>query len=171
MKLFRAILILLAALTLGNGGMDAPAIQPEATRQPIPFEELTLTSVFLTYGGYTFPVTLEAWASEDGRSAVVCDHRAEVTKTRRVPIDILYQAQALMEQYEVYQWDGFNESDSMILDGESFTFSAAFSDGSSLSAYGNNRFPANYFDFRSELTELLQSAFLPEMTARPGIGG
>ena len=41
-----------------------------------------------------------------------------------------------------------------VLDGESFSLSIRFRDGSTVEASGNNRFPNTYQDFRIELNEL-----------------
>lgn len=46
--------------------------------------------------------------------------------------------------YRLEQWDGFQASNSMILDGSSFSIFIRMADGSTVSARGTNAFPENY---------------------------
>lgn len=63
----------------------------------------------------------------------------------------------LVEELGLADWDGFSESDPDALDGEHFSLSAAFSDGSALTACGSNRFPADYWDAAARIESFFQS--------------
>lgn len=52
----------------------------------------------------------------------------------------------LMDEYSLREWNGFAKSNSFVLDGESFGLSAAFADGKTLQASGNNAFPRGYHE-------------------------
>ncbi len=54
------------------------------------------------------------------------------------------QMLALLNECEVMEWNGFNESNPNVLDGESFSFSATVNDGTTISAGGSNAYPKNY---------------------------
>ena len=51
---------------------------------------------------------------------------------------------ALIGECELHQWNGFNESDSMILDGSGFSLDVVYANGTEIHAHGNNSFPAGY---------------------------
>ena len=64
----------------------------------------------------------------------------------------------IMDEYNVQSWDGFDESDENVLDGEFFGFSAALTNGVTIRADGDNSFPEHYFQASGEIEELLASA-------------
>lgn len=63
----------------------------------------------------------------------------------------------MLKEFDVYKWDGFNESDQDVLDGNSFSCSIKYSDGKSISASGYMRYPKNYRDVRDFLDNLFMS--------------
>ena len=63
----------------------------------------------------------------------------------------------VLETYSVRAWDGFEEDNPDVLDGEMFSFHAAFSDGTEIRASGSNAFPDGYFDAAWAMEELLES--------------
>ena len=65
--------------------------------------------------------------------------------------------QAIIDEYSLRKWDGFSKSDSNVLDGSSFGFSARFDDGTRISASGYERYPKGYADVR----EALGGLFVP----------
>lgn len=71
---------------------------------------------------------------------------------------LLDKAKEILEKYEVGKWNGFHETDPMALDGSGFSLRVTFSDGTKISASGNNRFPENYDSFCSELGDLVAPA-------------
>ena len=71
---------------------------------------------------------------------------------------LMDQAREILERYEVGNWNGFRGSDSMVLDGSSFSFHVSFTDGTSLSASGTNAFPKNQKKVFSELSTLIDPA-------------
>ena len=67
----------------------------------------------------------------------------------------------VVEDYDLARWDGFDESEPNVLDGEGFTLRVEFADGGKVYASGENHFPRGYWQAVSELTEVF-GAYLPE---------
>ncbi|MBQ4076400.1 MAG: hypothetical protein IJD65_01785 [Mailhella sp.] len=64
----------------------------------------------------------------------------------------LAELEALLEKNGVRSWDGFKGRPRMdVLDGEGFSLSLAFRDGTQITASGENKFPADYRSFRHDL--------------------
>jgi len=63
----------------------------------------------------------------------------------------------VLNKYEVTKWDGFNKTNKDVLDGDSFSFSAKFEDGTSISAHGYVSYPKNYGDVKKELIEIFNN--------------
>ena len=68
---------------------------------------------------------------------------------------LMDQVQKILETYDVGKWNEFRGNDSMVLDGSSFSFHVTFTDGTSISASGNNAFPKNQRKVFSELNSLI----------------
>ena len=61
----------------------------------------------------------------------------------------------VIDTYDVISWDGFNESDPNVLDGEGFWLDFAFTDGTRVQARGNNAFPEHYFEAMGTIWSIL----------------
>ena len=64
----------------------------------------------------------------------------------------------IIDQYDVRAWDGFDDSNYEVEDGEFFYFSAVLTDGTSIYAEGQNAFPPNYSPAASLMEELILRA-------------
>ncbi len=53
--------------------------------------------------------------------------------------------ESIIDDYEIRSWAGFDEVNTLVLDGESFTLSAVFDDGTQIDAHGSNSFPQGYW--------------------------
>lgn len=69
---------------------------------------------------------------------------------------LMEQVREILETYDVGSWNGFSDTNSMVLDGESFYIAVKFVDGTELLASGSNSFPPNYKSVVSELKELIE---------------
>lgn len=65
----------------------------------------------------------------------------------------------IIVKYDVSKWDGYNESDQNVLDGDSFSFGAWFQDGTSIHASGYMMWPRNYSNVRDELDTLFMEIY------------
>lgn len=67
---------------------------------------------------------------------------------------VLEELSAIAQRYHLDKWDGFNKTNSNALDGEGFSISITFADGSSVSASGRNAFPNGYAEAQSDICAL-----------------
>ena len=61
----------------------------------------------------------------------------------------------VIETYNVSSWDGFDETNENVLDGEGFSLEIGFTDGTNVKAQGDNSFPDQYVDAMGEIWEIL----------------
>ncbi len=64
----------------------------------------------------------------------------------------------IIDQYDVRAWDGFDDSNYEVDDGEFFYFSAVLTDGTSIYAEGQNAFPPNYSPAAGLMEDLILRA-------------
>lgn len=72
---------------------------------------------------------------------------------------VLQELSALCERYGVFSWDGFRGRSLLPFkraDGDSFTISITFADGSTLEAEGSSKKPERYREFEAELRDFIQ---------------
>ena len=63
----------------------------------------------------------------------------------------------IIDEYDVPRWDGFDESEENVLDGEGFWLEIALTDGTRITARGENACPENYFPAISRMQETLDA--------------
>ena len=63
----------------------------------------------------------------------------------------------VLNKYEVWTWDGFNEYDPDAMDGNSFSFSLTMQDGITIEAEGYMMFPEHFGDIIPELCRIFDS--------------
>lgn len=98
-------------------------------------------------GGFaSFKVT-----REEGGYRVSVDEGPE----RPFSADAADELMRAIDAYDVAAWDGFQESDYTVEDGENFRLSIGFTDGTGVSARGDNAFPDNYSDAMAEMWRIL----------------
>ena len=66
---------------------------------------------------------------------------------------------SLLNKYEVYKWDGFNKSDSNVLDGNSFHLSVRYNEDKSISSSGYMMWPKNYREVKGELDSIFMKYY------------
>ena len=85
--------------------------------------------------------------SNDGKYYVkVKDDGMDPEDARKYEVEKykINQLESLLNEIEIYKWDGFNKSDKDVLDGNSFSFSVNFGDHKSISAHGYMMYPKGY---------------------------
>ena len=78
-------------------------------------------------------------------------------KEYEVSEDTMKSLEKLLSDYSVRKWDNFHKSDQYVLDGDSFSFSLYFNDGTSISASGYMMWPENYRSVRDGISTLFDS--------------
>lgn len=81
----------------------------------------------------------------------------EEAKTYDISEEEINKILNVLNKYNVIKWDGFSKSNKDVLDGDSFSFSAYFKDGRSISAHGYVSYPNNYGDVKKELIEIFEN--------------
>lgn len=62
----------------------------------------------------------------------------------------------IFDEYDLSQWDGFDKSNQYVLDGEGFWLEIRLTDGTTVSARGENAFPRNYYQVMDRMQEILE---------------
>ena len=106
------------------------------------------------YDGYK--ITLR----EDGYHVSVNDREEQYIDAESV--EALMQ---VIEEYDISQWDGFDESNEYVLDGEGFWLEIIMTDGATVMARGNNAFPKNYYQAVGDMQYILDSAQITPLIA------
>lgn len=138
------LICFLAALALMQTG--CASTNPPSDKKP--------EHVYLCFGGYNAPVTIDLTVQANGVDAIV--QLGTYEKKGQLPLQAKEQLQALFSQYSIEKWDGFRGYNDMMLDGEQFDFSAEMSDQTTVSASGSNHFPNHYSDVKAALMDLVQ---------------
>ena len=109
-----------------------------------------LSSLFVYRNGEIYYDSYRITLEKDGYHVSVSDGPAQPFSTGA--------AEALMQvidAWDVVSWDGFSESRRYVLDGEGFWLDLALTDGTRISARGDNAFPEHYFDAMGEIWDIL----------------
>lgn len=133
---------------------------PEPTEEPItgpcigplPLPGYLVSLSFSESHSYRTRVQGYDFREEDGKYTAYF-WLADEEEPYPVPVDEVWvdQLQDIVYAYNVILWDGFNGSDSVLLDGDSFSISLTFSDGTTVSARGYGSFPAGYGDVSGKI--------------------
>lgn len=72
--------------------------------------------------------------------------------------DAVEELLRVVDEYDLAQWDGFDESGHVERDGEAFWLEIRMTDGTGVSAHGDDAFPARYFEAIGSIQDILDSA-------------
>ncbi len=131
-QLIAALMALILALT---GAQTAPARTDAA-----------LTAFSFNHGGMSMDQIFSyAVYERDGRMLadfdLYCRYEIEGVELDAADVEALRE---LIDENDLWSWNGFQKSNSYVLDGDSFGLSASFADGTELSAWGSNAYPKGY---------------------------
>jgi len=141
-----AVLLLLCAC----GGRNAPEVSGEP-------KELAAFS-FTKRGAESSQCVLYSMeATEDGvRLYTEGLYSGGPVVDRMADEAALTQLAVLVRNHRLDRWDGFSQKAQNVSDGTGFTLCILFSDGTSVSAEGNNRFPDGYAETEKAICELFE---------------
>ena len=94
---------------------------------------------------YTVKIKQNGQPYEEAKTYPISDEQVEAV------IDLL-------NKYEVWKWDGFDEHDPDVMDGRSFSFSLTLQDGKEINARGYMMYPENFGEVIQELSSILEEA-------------
>ena len=73
-----------------------------------------------------------------------------------VDADFAVELKRIVDENNLYAWDGFDEAPRDVLDGESFTIRIEFEDGTKIRACGSNSYPKGYQDAYREIQAIFE---------------
>ncbi len=62
----------------------------------------------------------------------------------------------IINDYKIAKWDGFDQSDDGVLDGDGFTLRVKYDDEKSIEAHGYMKYPSNYKEVRDVILDKLK---------------
>ena len=132
----KQLIAALMALILSLTGAQTVPVRTDAA----------LTTFSFTPGGMsTDQIFSYAVYERDGRMLadfdLYCRYEIEGVELDAADVEALRE---LIDENDLWSWNGFQESNSYVLDGDSFGLSASFADGTKLSAWGSNAYPKGY---------------------------
>jgi hypothetical protein len=121
-----------------------------------------ITYLRLSYtGGYAmYAYTIYTIELIDGKYVVTVKPYGEPDeniRTTELSKEKIKELEKTLTNLKVAGWNGFNESDKYVLDGDSFSFSLKYGDNEEVSAHGYMRWPENYSNVKSYIIELINT--------------
>jgi uncharacterized lipoprotein NlpE involved in copper resistance len=83
---------------------------------------------------------------------VNCNEHKEINE--EISDSYLKELSKLVNDYNIYEWDGFDKNEEGLMDGGSFKLEIAFKDGKSIKARGYGKSPDNYREAINAIIEL-----------------
>ncbi len=122
--------------------------------------EVNIKSLHFSYSnGYMMNayITYDIYMENDKYYAKIKPYGIPEEETQIVKLskDKVKKLEDVLNEYKVYKWNNFHESDKYVLDGDSFSFSMSTLDGKSISASGYMRWPKNYGEVEKAFDEIL----------------
>lgn len=77
-------------------------------------------------------------------------------RQKEVDNEIIDKLHRLYDKYEIAEWNGFDKTGNMVVDGDSFSLEILFDNEEKLRAGGANASPKGYYDFRKDLDEVFK---------------
>ena len=132
----RQLLSVLMALIVALTGAQTAPVRTDAA----------LTTFSFNHGGMSVDqIYSYAVYEQDGRMLadfeLYCRYEIEGVALDEADAEAL---RVLIDEFDLWSWNGFQKSNSYVLDGDSFGLSASFADGTELSAWGSNAYPKGY---------------------------
>ncbi len=109
-----------------------------------------LSSFFLHRNGEIRYDSYWIMMDSDGYHVSINEERVLPVKT-----DTVSALMDVIDTYDLTSWDGFDESNRFVLDGEGFSLNFRLTDGTSVHARGDNAFPEHYFEAMGEIWDIL----------------
>ena len=156
MKRILALVLALCLLLCGCGAVKAPSpagsAQGEVEGEPL---DLSAFSFYHTasLADACFRLEVKREGEEIRLYAEELFINGRIVDTS-VGEETLEQLETLSGKYGLDRWDGFDKSKKRAADGSTFTLSMTLSDGTTVSAHGNNAYPENYAEAAREIKTL-----------------
>ncbi len=108
------------------------------------------------FGGYN---EYHLYYTEEGIAHIeaIGYNGSELNIDKDIDESVFGEIEKIVNEQEIYKWDGFDESDNDILDGSSFSLKIMYKDGQSINAHGYMKYPDNYRVASDALTDYLNT--------------
>lgn len=108
------------------------------------------------FGGYN---EYHLYYTEEGIAHIeaIGYNGSELNIDKDIDESVFGEIERIVNEQEIYKWDGFDESDNDILDGSSFSLKITYKDGQSINAHGYMKYPNNYIVASDALTDYLNT--------------
>ena len=152
-----ALIINAASASVALERMGLRTVQPTPTPPPeAPTGEIS--SFSFEYGSY-FPgyCSFEITRLDKGAALTLQGYNdfCELHVEKNISKKDFAELCELIDELNLYLWDGFSGHNEDILDGWSFTLSIVYDDGRSVEAGGYENYPQGYYYAQSRLSEFL----------------
>jgi len=134
----------------------------KTTKKDKPINGLTYMHFTYTTGYHMYAYTIYDIEYKDGKyiaSIKPTDIPDEEKKEVELSNEVVTNIEKKLTEYNVSRWDGFNENDKYVLDGDSFSFNLKYDNDKNISAHGYMRWPENYREVKNYLDEVLGSLY------------
>lgn len=124
-----------------------------------PAADARLSSFYFSNAICAIPVIrgIDAHLTQDGWVADILMGQGEDICGLPLTESDVARLEEMISVYRLTRWAGFHEVDDQVLDGEMFSFSAGFSDGTVINAHGANAFPADYQEARTAILSEIEA--------------
>ena len=75
---------------------------------------------------------------------------------KKIDAKYLDDLAGIINDYKIAKWDGFDQSDDGVLDGDGFTLKVEYDDKKSIEAHGYMKYPGNYKEARDVILDKLE---------------
>jgi len=159
MKMLIIILLVIVLLVLAVG---IRKIWSASRPVPVPTTDAALTEFSYSHSGsmvdeiYSYEIKSDE-SSPTGYTGIFSLHCGYEVYSIFADAELVQAVIDLIEECELHKWNGFNETDSMVMDGSGFSLKIAYVDGTEVYAHGSNSFPANYGESADKIDMLFEA--------------
>ena len=158
----KMLIIILSVIVLLGLAVGVWKIWSASRLVPVPITDAALKEFCYSHSGsmvdeiYSYEIKSDE-SSPTGYT-VIFDLRCgyEVYSTY-ADAELIREVSVLIEECELHKWNGFNETDSMVMDGSGFSLDIVYADGTEVYAHGSNSFPKGYGEAAERIDAMFYS--------------
>ena len=127
-------------------------------------KEISLKSLNFSSGSGMFKDSIEKFNIEcknNKCNATIKPKNLSDKEEKKIEVDkkTKEKLERIITKYNIKEWDGYNKSDSRIMDGYSFNLNIQLEDSTKITAYGYMKYPKNYVEFRDEIEKIFNKLY------------
>ena len=158
-KMLSIILSIIVLLVLAVGVWK---IWSASLQIPVPITDAALKEFYYSHSGsmvdeiYSYEIKSDE-SSPTGYTVIFDLNCGYEVYSTSADAELVQAVIDLIEECELHKWNGFNETDSMVMDGSGFSLWIVYADGTEIYAHGSNSFPANYGESADKIDMLFEA--------------